>query len=624
MKTITFSLLFIFLIVSGLAQTGTLNRPNDPIVLTGAELPSFSAMKPARIVGFRFSQGTWAQIPVQADERALLDIVTPYGPLASGAGHTPSASNPKILFYCDTATYVGTDPDTTFDSNDELVFMAKDAGDRSDGSAPAGVISASCLEVTITDPLGGAGYVYLFRNAGSMRQDAGMSYVNYSSDLLSTPGFPANLNTTNAENTSITTAHYSWHFSAEWVCDQLKIVTGTNTDILDRYKNFFANGNCGRHEDTFSAGENAFIAVKAGPIRIIRSYMGANSGPLTQRTHLFYEGRQDIFTDLRVHHIASIYDVFDYNSSAGGMIYRNNLNTSGVTIDGVQDALTNGDISWEQITGVQGTISMILRRTTDLTAGEATFNSYYDDNSTNPASNCTGDGQAWGTSGGGTVFVNSSVCTDPMGSGCAGTQWLRNLQYRRVLYTDSGNRANNTAEEYNNRFNHPMVISVTSCHTDTTYTVTTISDPSAGGTTSGSGSYISGTNVIVHASAYYNYLFTNWTENGNMVSTDSTFSFTIRSDRNLTANFIYTSGINESSADQEISVFPNPGSGLIQIGTKGKYKLIIYNSSGQEIWTADLEQGNSSVTIEGKGIFLLQFIGKGNTGICRKVVLSEK
>jgi hypothetical protein len=53
--------------------------------------------------------------------------------------------------------------------------------------------------------------------------------------------------------------------------------------------------------------------------------MGAVSGPLTQRTHIFYESRQDIRTDLRVHNIASIYDAFDYNSSANGMTYRNTV-----------------------------------------------------------------------------------------------------------------------------------------------------------------------------------------------------------------------------------------------------------------------------------------------------------
>ena len=58
-----------------------------------------------------------------------------------------------------------------------------------------------------------------------------------------------------------------------------------------------------RSEDTFNDAEGAFIANKSGPVRAIRSYIGANSGPLTVRQHVFYERREDITTYLRVHAI---------------------------------------------------------------------------------------------------------------------------------------------------------------------------------------------------------------------------------------------------------------------------------------------------------------------------------
>ena len=69
-------------------------------------------------------------------------------------------------------------------------------------------------------------------------------------------------------------------------------------------------------------------------MRAIRSYIGANSGPLTQREHIFYEQREDIRTFLRVHAIPGPWDFFDYSSAAIGMTYRNNRNTDAVTIDG--------------------------------------------------------------------------------------------------------------------------------------------------------------------------------------------------------------------------------------------------------------------------------------------------
>lgn len=458
------STLFLGICSITFAQTSTLNRPGDPIVMNGAQLTSFLSLFPGQIVGFKFENGVWTQIPVQVDERVLLDIVTPYGPLAVGTSYPPSPSNPKITYYCDSTTYTGTDPTTTFDDDDELVFMAKDAGGLSNGTTPSGIMSATCHEIAITDPLGGAGYVYLFQKAGSLQQGAGISYITYTSDLASSSGFPVNAAGTYAENTTIATAKYSWHFSAEWISDEYKLVIGSNTDILDRHKNFFSNGNCVRTENTFSDGENAFVAVKAGPIRAIRSIIGANSGPLTQRTTIFYEGRQDIVTDLRVHSIASIYDAFDYNSAANSMIYRNNLNTGGFPIDGVQDVIAAGDILWEQVSGAPGTISILHRRSTTLVnPTEASFTNYYDDNSSTPANNCTGDGQAWGTSGGGVVFTNGAVCTDPMGSNCAGTPWLRTLQTSKIIYSDAPNGAATTAADYNNKFDNPLITSVTAC-----------------------------------------------------------------------------------------------------------------------------------------------------------------
>ena len=447
---------------ASLGQVNPLNRPKDPVVLSGANLTKFSALRPSSLVGFKYVQGTWVQIPIQVDERALLDIATPYGPMAAGVGVPLSPTNPKIYFYTDPATFIGVDPNASFDSDDELVFMAQDAGEQFTGTTyPTGIVAGNNEQITIKNPSsGGLGYIYLFQSAGSLLPDAGIKYVNYSSNLASTAGFPANKTGVNLENTQIRTAFYTWHFSAEWVSDEMKILTGNNTDILDRHKNFFADGKCIRDEDIFSARENAYITCKAGPIRVIRSYMGAVSGPLTQRTHFFYQGRHDVATDLRVHNIASINDAFDYNPAALNMTYRNNLNTNGVVINGVQDKVNRGELTWEQVSGTPGTVSMVHSKTTTLKASEATFSSYYDDNKSRPASNCTGDGQAWGTSGVGIKFLNTTVCTDPLGSGCGvASVNYRTLQSRITVYADAPNAAPTTASDYYQASVNPLQVS---------------------------------------------------------------------------------------------------------------------------------------------------------------------
>lgn len=73
-----------------------------------------------------------------------------------------------------------------------------------------------------------------------------------------------------------------------------------------------------------------------------------------------------------------------------------------------------------------------------------------------------------------------------------------------------------------------------------TYTLTTSSSPTAGGSTTGGGTYNSGTSVTVSATANSGYTFINWTENGNIVSTNASYTFTISANRNLVANFSNT------------------------------------------------------------------------------------
>jgi len=63
------------------------------------------------------------------------------------------------------------------------------------------------------------------------------------------------------------------------------------------------------------------------------------------------------------------------------------------------------------------------------------------------------------------------------------------------------------------------------------------SAPIAGGSTFGSGSYNTGSTVTVIESPNPGYTFVNWTESGTVVSTNSSFQFTITANRTLVANF---------------------------------------------------------------------------------------
>ena len=80
------------------------------------------------------------------------------------------------------------------------------------------------------------------------------------------------------------------------------------------------------------------------------------------------------------------------------------------------------------------------------------------------------------------------------------------------------------------------VASFTETSTET-FTITVSANPSNGGTVTGGGSYEQGSNCTVTATANSGYTFTNWTENGNVVSTNADYNFTVSSNRSLVANF---------------------------------------------------------------------------------------
>jgi hypothetical protein len=446
------------------AGGSTLARPEDPVVLTGADVPSFDGILPNRLVAFRYDGG-WVQIPVQVDERDNKTFTTVYN-----GTYTSSVTQ---LFYTDTNTWTGADSNTNLDANDEIAFMSDDAGGQPPSfSQPPNTLAMSGMALEITDPLNPAqqGWVYLYESDGTLDPGAGASYVTYTFSLnsgnykatykLDASMFP----TGNPENSTITTPNYTYHFGDRWQEDALQIAVGgaTNVDILDRHKALFAPGFCGRSEDTFdgyvatSPIEGAFVANKSGPVRAIRSYVGANSGPLTQRDHVFYAQRQDIRTYLRVHSIPSVMDFIDYSPDANLMTYYNDLNTGGVTIDGnpVPDTLTAGAIDWQMATGAQGTIVVSGSVSTNI-AGFS-YTSYYLDDSTpsgGSQTQCTGDAFAYGSSG---VYINTAIpCTDPQPSQGSCTNFLHSTN---VHYYQPPSQSVAIAQPLHDRATTPLTV----------------------------------------------------------------------------------------------------------------------------------------------------------------------
>jgi hypothetical protein len=385
-------IVFLFITIDS-ARSAALDRSDDPVVMTGADLPWCQGWEPDEIVAFRYDGG-WLQIPVQVDERDWRDLATIYDTTALG-----------IVFpvYTDTSTFTGPDSNAAFDEDDELVFMARDAGDvPAVFSEPSGIVSGSGVAVAVTDSLnGGTGTVYLFQNGGSLQPDADTAYVDYRFQL-----FSGDYRSTyhkwvgpNPESSFVVTPNYRHRFSDRWIEDEINIYRGaaTGVDIFDRHKLRFEPGQCGRTEDTFSNGEGCFIANKPGPVRGLRSLLGCNSGPWTQRDHFAYDTRHDLVTYLRVHSIGVITDYFDYSPAAENLTYHNDLNPAGVTIDGYHDTVALGDLEWEMVRGEQGGLIMVIGVDSDIP--DLTGESYYLDDINPSIDMCTGDDHSYGASG---------------------------------------------------------------------------------------------------------------------------------------------------------------------------------------------------------------------------------
>ena len=142
-------------IASGAAAQApkTLARFHDPVVLSTSQLAGLPDRRTEALRLYRVEHGIAAPIPFQVD---ALD------------------RNGEIEF-----TEGGAPTDFAFDDNDELIFMAKDSGDRAADDALPGSADAA-LEIEIADPVdGGLGWVYLAHFSSHPPPPSPARYVAY-------------------------------------------------------------------------------------------------------------------------------------------------------------------------------------------------------------------------------------------------------------------------------------------------------------------------------------------------------------------------------------------------------------------------------------------------------------
>ena len=284
---------------------------------------------------------------------------------------------------------VAVDPIPGLDSNDEVAFMARDAGPRAPVGAklPDGI--QSVFEVRLVDtyanPL--SRWLYLMRAGPKGPKPAftaANGYVNYERSpdadryafsessydnygnaaegvhcdaegnvVRNADGTPKLAKRRPLDTAWITTKRYRYRYDGRWLMTKIQISddgdqgTSYGPDLVDRWKaRAFAQDPgsetpcCGyEEEDTNWGGSSILLGEKAGPVRAIRETWGADSGTNVIRRETFYRDAMYQKTWLRVHVIPpldGIYAQWDFN--AGRVTRFNNAhNPEGVPVDGVND-----------------------------------------------------------------------------------------------------------------------------------------------------------------------------------------------------------------------------------------------------------------------------------------------
>jgi len=381
------------------------NHYAEPLLETGASQPAGPAID--RLLGYRWNAAAerFVQIPFQVDEqftRYLDNTASGFAIYSGQDQHTTyaydGAGDREGFRYTNDgpaedpcraqpASPAQGDPVPGLDTNDELAFMASDAGPQApaDARRPRGIEDVQEIRVTDPSAAGAASYVYVMRaRADGPRAafDASSGHVQYERDanagmfafsqssygdygaaaaglhcddagnvVRDAGGAPVLRQRRPRDTATIKTKRYRYRYDGRWLMSDIRISgDGGETfgpDLVDRWKaRAFAQDPgsetpcCGyEEEDTNWGGSSILLGERSGPVRTIRETWGADSGTNVIRRETFYRDEVVQRTWLRVHVIPAldgIYAQWDFNAGAVDRFY-NTRQPAGVPIDGRND-----------------------------------------------------------------------------------------------------------------------------------------------------------------------------------------------------------------------------------------------------------------------------------------------
>jgi hypothetical protein len=160
-----------------------------------------------------------------------------------------------------------------------------------------------------------------------------------------------------------------------------------------------------------------------------------------------------------------------------------------------------------------------------------------------------------------------------------------NPGYNFVNWTENGNSVS-TNPDYS--FTATQNRNLVANFSVQTYTVSLSANPTGAGTLSGAGTYNHNAGVTINAQPNAGHTFVNWTENGNVVSTNPQFTFNINSNRSFTAHF------SVNTYEIEASASPSEGGSTTGAGnySYGETAVLTATSADEYNFTYWRENGN--------------------------------
>ncbi|MDQ3740204.1 MAG: hypothetical protein M3389_04590, partial [Actinomycetota bacterium] len=381
------------------------NKYAEPLVDT-ADVAAPAGVPVHRMLAYRWDAGAgrFVQIPLQVDEaftRYLDNSASGFAIYSGQDQHTTYAYDREGFRFTDDGpdsdpcraqqhTPTAADPVAGLDHNDEVAFMASDAGPLAppDAKLPKGIEKSQVL--TVADPQATAAparFVYLAvaaENGPKPAYDGSNGYVRYERDanadhfafsqssydnygnaaqgyycdehgqiVRNADGTPKIGRRRPRDTATISTSRYRFRYDGRWLMTKVEISKDGGAtygpDLVDRWKaRAFAqdpeseNPCCGyEEEDNNWGGSSTLLGEKVGPVRAIRETWGADSGTNVIRRETFYRDEMKQKTWLRVHvmpPLDGIYAQWDFNAGRVDRFY-NSRHAGGVAIDGQNDEL---------------------------------------------------------------------------------------------------------------------------------------------------------------------------------------------------------------------------------------------------------------------------------------------